>query len=571
MDPVAYQVVQSRLSGIVQEMQENIFRTGYSTIIRESQDASCMLLDAQGDVIGEHVVLPLHVSCLPEVVRAIVRTFGSDIVPGDAFLTNHPYIGGVPHSMDMAVVTPFFHDGQLLAFCGSIAHKSDLGGVVPGTGYGSARELFQEGIQYPPVRYMRAGTLVSDIEEILRANSRTPDLILGDIRGQVGVARLGERRLAEMVERYGADVAIETFRAKQDVTEARLRAALAQWPDGESEAEQFIDNDGIVLDRRVRYHVRVEKRGDRILFDFTGSDDQTLGPVNIRPPLARGCCYYALIGMVDPELQNNGGVARVVETKFRPGSVLDPYFPAACNTYMASTIAITEAALRALSAFAPDRRMAGVGGVGGGAIGGKRTDGTTFVQYESIGSAYGGRAGVDGVSGIAVLLSNARSAPVEVLENEFPTRVRRFELIPDSGGAGEFRGGLAPRRVYEVLAKQAELTLRGGRHEWPAFGRDGGEPGRLGSCTVNPGTAAAKSYPSRFSGAPLTTGDLVALEKAGGGGLGTPASRPFGKVLDDVLDGYVTRDAAVERYGADAERLDRAIDEWIGGRETVSA
>ena len=142
MDPITFQVVQSRLSGIVQEMQENVFRTGYSTIIRESQDASCMLLDARGDVIGEHVVLPLHVSCLPEVVRAIRRRFGEDINDGDAFITNHPYEGGVPHSMDMAVVTPFFHDGELIAFCGSIAHKTDLGGVVPGTANGSARRRF---------------------------------------------------------------------------------------------------------------------------------------------------------------------------------------------------------------------------------------------------------------------------------------------------------------------------------------------------------------------------------------------------------------------------------------------
>src|SRR5579875_1066282 len=164
-------------------MQESVFRTGYSTIIRESQDASCMLLDAAGEVVGEHVVLPLHVSCLPETVRSIRATFGEDIHPGDVFLTNHPYYGGVPHSMDMAIVTPVFHEGRLIAFCGSIAH-----------------ELFQEGIQYPPVRYATRGGVVRDVEAILRANSRTPELILGDIRGQIGAARLGERRLAETID-----------------------------------------------------------------------------------------------------------------------------------------------------------------------------------------------------------------------------------------------------------------------------------------------------------------------------------------------------------------------------------
>jgi N-methylhydantoinase B len=562
MDPITFQVVQSRLSGIVQEMQENIFRTGYSTIIRESQDASCMLLDTNADVVGEHVVLPLHVSCLPEVVRAIRRRFEDDIRPGDAFITNHPYEGGVPHSMDMAVVTPFFYRGELAAFCGSIAHKSDLGGVVPGSGYSAARELFQEGIQYPPLRLVEGDVMLRDIEAILRANSRTPDLIMGDIRGQVGVARLAESRLTELFDRYGAPACLEAFALRQDLTETRVREVLASWPDGAFEAESFVDNDGIRLDVPIRYHVRVEKRGDRISFDFSQTDDQAVGPVNITPPLARACSSYALIAMVDPELPNNGGVARVLETTFRKGSVLNPYFPAPCNTYMASSIAITEAALDALGNFAPESRIAGNGGVGGQVFGGKRPDGTPFVQYESIGSAYGGTGRTDGLSGTAVLLSNARAAPIEVLESEFPTRVRRWELIPDSGGPGRFRGGLAPRRVTEVLTDGASLTLRGGRHELPAFGRAGGVPGRVGSLIVNPSDPSSKKLPSRVSGVTLKHGDLVVLERAGGGGLGPVRERPFEAIVDDVLDGYVSRAAAMADYGADPERLDAALKAW---------
>jgi len=554
MDAVTFGVIQSRLSGIVSEMQDSIFRTGYSTIIRESQDASCMLLDAEGNVVGEHVVLPLHVSALPEVVRAVRAAF-DDIVEGDAFITNHPYIAGVTHSMDMAVVTPVFHAGELIAFCGSIAHKSDLGGVVPGTSYGSARELFQEGIQYPPVRFVAAGVPQRDIEAIVRANSRTPDLVVGDIRGQIGVARLGERRLAGVIARYGIDAVRETFRAVGTVAEKRIREILATWPDGVHEAESFVDTDGVTPDSKVRYHVRIEKRGDRIAFDFTGSDDQRGGPVNISPSLARGCCYYALIAMIDPSLPNNAGVAHVVETTFRKGSVLDPHFPAPCCTYMATCTAIVEAMLVALSDFVPARRMAGNGGVGGISITGKRPGGGNFVQYEPIGSAYGGRATSDGVSGIAVLLSNTRAASIEILESEYPTRVRRFELVRDSGGPGRYRGGLSPRRVWEVLVDDAQLTCRGGKHDIPASGADGGDAGALGSLTLNAGTAAEKKLPSRFSGVRMMRGDLLTLEKAGGGGLGDPRARPFDDVLADVIDGYVTLDAAVERYGADRERL----------------
>jgi N-methylhydantoinase B len=567
LDPVTHQVLVSRLSGIVREMQDAIFRTGYSTIVRESQDASCMLLDADGDVVGEHAVFPLHVAALPEVVRAVRRRFDGDIAPGDAYITNHPYEAGVTHAVDMAVVTPVFADGVLVAFCGSIAHKSDLGGMVPGTGSGTARELFQEGIHFPPVRYVRDGVVVRDIEAILRANSRTPDLVVGDVRGQIGVARLGERRLAETIARYGVETVLGVFRAKRNATEARVRAALAAWPDGVAEAESFVDHDGIVLDRVVRYHVRVEKRGDRLSFDFSGSSDQAQGPINVRPPLVRGCCAYATIAMIDPSIENDGGLARVIETVFRPGSVLDPIFPAATNNYMATAMAVTEALIEALTQISTGRKIAGGGGVGGGlTIAGRRAAGA-FVLYESVGSAYGGRSGKDGVSGASVYLSNSRITPIEILESEFPVRVRRFALRPDSGGAGRWRGGLGPRREYAILADRAALTLRGGKHTVPATGVDGGAPGGLGTCIVHAAAGTDRTLSSRFSAEPLVAGDVVQIDKAGGGGLGDPRTRPFADVVRDVLDGYVTRAAAIARYGADAERLDAALAAWERGIE----
>lgn len=563
MDAVTFQVIASRLSGIVQEMQDNVFRTGYSTVIRESQDASCMLLDAHGHIVGEHVVLPLHTASLAHVVRAIRQTFGADIHPGDGFITNHPFESGLPHSMDMAVVTPVFANAELIAFCASIAHKTDLGGVVPGTANANAREIFQEGVQFPPTRLVERGVWARDVEAIVRANSRDPDIVLGDIRGQLGVARLGELRIGEMIARYGLADVLAAFALRQDVTEKRVRAVIATWPDGEHEGETFLDA-GASADERIRFHVRVEKRGDRIRFDFSGCDDQAPGPINITPTIARGCCYYALIAMTDPILSNNGGIARVVETTFRKGSMLDPHFPAATNSYMSTSIQVVEACLKALSEFAPARRMAGVGGFGGTSIGGTRADGTRFVQYELFGSAYGGRADRDGVSGTAVLLSNCRAAPIEVLECEFPTRIRRWELVTDSGGPGRFRGGLASRRETEILAPAAQLTTRGTGHVVAAFPRENGRPGRNATITINPGRPGATSMPSRIGGLVLGTGDVIQSEKGGGGGLGDPAERPFERVLEDVLDGYVSRAAAIEHYGVDPSRLDAALAEWDG-------
>jgi N-methylhydantoinase B len=551
----------SRLSGIVQEMQDAIFRTGYSTIVRESQDASCMILDAGGEVVGEHVVVPLHLACLPQAVRAVRAAFNDDIRPGDAFMTNDPYLGAVPHSVDIAVVTPLFAEDRIVAFIANMAHKSDLGGVVPGTGYAAARELFQEGIIYPPVRLISEGRLCADVEAIVRANTRTPALVLGDLHGQVGVARLGERRLAQTIATYGLETVLRAFAEMQDVAERRIREALARWPDGAFEGESYVENDGVELERRIRYHVQVEKRGNRITFDFDRTDDQAAGPINILPSTARGCLYFSLIGMLDPSLPNNGGIARVVETRFRKGSVLDPHYPAPCNTYMNSALAVCEATVAALSGFVPERRHAGNGGGGASVLSGKRADGTTFVQYELICSAYGALATHDGPSGSHVLLSGGRTAPVEILESEYPTRMRRFELIQDSGGPGRFRGGLSPRRSYEVFAPDVHWTLRAGRHVTAPYGRDGGKPGRLGRAVVNPETPRARPQPGRFS-AVLERGDVVTLEKAGGGGFGDPRSRPFEAVLDDVLDGYVSRRAAIEDYDVDAERLDRELARW---------
>ena len=556
VNPVAFQVIQSRLSGIVQEMQDSIFRTGYSTVVRESQDASCVLLDPNGDVVGEHVVAPTHLYALPEVVRSIRRDFGENIQPGDAFLCNHPYLSGVSHSMDIAVVTPMFYQDELVAFCASIAHKTDLGGVVPGTAYGGARDIFQEGIQYPPVRIERDWEMQHDVEVILRANSRTPDTIMGDIRGQIGCARLGERRLTATFDRYGRDSVVETFALMQDVAERRLRDALASWPDGVREAEHHLDRD---VDETVRYHVRVEKRGERIHFDFGGSDDQVVSPINILPPVARSAVAYALIALIDPTMPNNGGIARVVQTTFRQGSVLNPHFPAPTNSYIPSTTIVAEICIRALSGLIGGRQAADCSLPAAISIGGTRDDGSSFLNYELLGTAFGGRSGSDGPSGIASLLVNVRCAPIEIVESEYPLRVARFELVADSAGAGEFRGGLGARRVWQVLCERVQLTLRAAGHSVPTQPVDGGEPGRCARFMIRPGTADEQVMPGLFSGLEVHAGELFVDERGGGAGLGSPRERTFERILDDVIDGYVSETAAINVYGADAQRLGASL------------
>src|SRR5215510_485689 len=401
-------------------MQNALFRTGFSTIVRESQDASCALMNADAQVVAQHVVLPLHLGAFPACCTAVLQEFAGDIHDGDAFLINDPYQGGSPHAPDIAVISPVFVDGELLGFCGSIAHKSDIGGPVPGSCSGQAREVFNEGLQLPAVRYQSRHVVNRDVERIIAANSRTPELVLGDIRGQLGADRLGERRLQELVAKAGRARILAGFARLLQMSEAKVRAMVAEWPDGRFEAERFVDDDGIELNKPVRIHVTVEKQGDTIRFDFSGAADQTRGPANIRPPLVQAACAYSLISMTDPHMYVSSGLLDAFMITVREGSVLNPRFPAPVNTYNPTVHAVVDAVYEAMSHIVPGRVRADGSGSRSIILGGRSTyTGKGYVQYEIIGGGAGARASKDGASGITVNQSNAMIAPVEIIESEF--------------------------------------------------------------------------------------------------------------------------------------------------------
>src|SRR3990167_9247493 len=571
VDPITLQVIQARLAGIVQEMQNSLFRTGFSTIIRESQDASCAILNCNGEVVAQHVVLPLHMGAFPACAQGVLKTYSpSEMHEGDAFITNHPYLGGSPHAPDMAVLTPIFYRGDRfdhvhrpestegwVGFAATMAHKSYIGGPVPGSCWSQAREIFQEGLHLPPLKYASSFEPSRDIEAIIGANSSTPELVVGDMRGQVGAARLGERRFQEMMDRYGKETVLACYSQLFDLTEAKARAEIASWPDGTGAGERFVDSDGIDLDKPVRIHVGVEKTGDRLLFDFTGCAGQTKGPANIRPTVVRAACCYCLTALVDPALAINHGLARIVEIKVNEGSVVNPHFPAPVNTYNPTVHALVEALFEGFSQLIPHKKVADGCSSRSIIIGGRSNKtGRSYVQYEIFGGGSGGRTGKDGGSGTNVNQSNARIAPVEIIESEFSTRIRRFELIPDSAGAGKFRGGLGFVREYELLDQEARFPLRSTKHTIAPKGLEGGLGGRTGWCALNPNTAEEKIIPSRYSDLTLHPGDVVRLETPGGGGLENPLERDPIKIVGDIRNGYVSKEKAEEIYGVVIEKRD---------------
>jgi N-methylhydantoinase B len=463
----------------------------------------------------------------------------------------------------MCVLGPVFVDGALFGFCGSIAHKSDIGGPVPGSCSGQAREVFNEGLHLPAVRYQRGFKPIGDIDRIIGANSRTPELVLGDIRGQLGADRLGERRLIELADKYGKEKVLACFERLFEMSETKLRKTFAEWKDGRFEAERFVDDDGVELEKPVRIHVVVTKTGDQIHFDFSGSADQTKGPANVRPPLVQAACAYCLISLIDPTTFVSQGLLRAFTITAREGSVLNPHFPAPVNTYNPTVHALVDAVYDALSNIVPEKVRADGSGSRSIILGGRSTyTGKSYVQYEIIAGGAGARATKDGASAITVNQSNAMIAPVEIIESEFPTRLLRYELIQNSGGAGRFRGGLGIRREYLNL-EDARFSIRSMKHVIPPNGCAGGATGRPGDIWINPDTDKAKRLPTRYADYPLKAGDIFRLDTPGGGGHGDALLREPERVLADVREGFVTPDAAVSSYGVvlKRERGDVIVDQ----------
>lgn len=560
-DPITLEVVGTSLRGAVREMQTSLYRTGYSTVIRESQDACCAITDREGRLVAAYEVLYCYLGTIPACVQELLKRYPShEIKPGDAFIMNHPYFSGIPHVPDIALITPVFYQDELVAFCCTVAHKSDVGGMVPGSGSGKAREIFHEGLLMPPIRYASGYRIIKELEEILKANSRTPVLVAGDVEGQIGVDRLGERRVQELMDKYGKDIVLGCFSDICNKTEQKVRLAISQWEDGTAEAEGFLDNDGVDLHNPVRLHVKVIKEKDQLVFDFSKSSPQTKGPVNLRPFVAKACCYYALIAMIDPTTPNNDGLHRSFKTKFADRSVLNPSFPAPTTCYAATYLLLTEVILAALLKL-NRKKLIAAGSTGGALIiGGRGTrSGEPYAHFELFSGASGACETDDGGPGHGMRNSSrgVKVAPIEIIESEFNVRMLRFALEIDSGGAGRLRGGLSPVRSYMILGEEARLSLRCNNFVIPAWGASGALPGKTGEgIIVNPGIGRERRVNARVGDEVLEPGEIFTLKTGGGGGVGKPSERDRRKVVEDLEDGFISLNAAQEVYNITIEEIE---------------
>ncbi len=547
MDAITVQILRNKIASLVDEMHYHFYRSGYSTIIRESRDFSCVVLDASGRLI---VAPPMffHAPVYRTLVGRIIELYGEGIVEGDVFVSNHPYEGGLPHVSDMAFVSPVFSGGKIVAFTGSIAHKADVGGTIPGSTSANATEIFQEGLLLPPMRIWKAGALLPDIERMILANTRQPDLVRGDVNAQIAVTHGGAQRVQELCARFGADTLMDAFRAILDSAAHELKRAIEKLPEGCSSAEGFIDHDGVDPTRPIKLAVTVQVKDGRVAFDFSASDPQARGPVNLRPSMVEACVFYALIGCLDPRLSFNDGMRDVIDFTFAPRTIVNASAPAAVSNYQQVNLKLVDVLLEALAHFHPARAAANAGSSSAlGIFWSKGRPGQSNMQYEILGSAYGGGAGHDGASGTACHLSNLHVTPIEILESEYPCRITAFDLAPDTGGAGRWRGGLSMVREYELL-EDASVVRRYDKSKYPPRGLEGGAQGAGAKFTVKLGTPEQYDTPSsgRFE---MKKGERFRLQTAGGGGFGAPAERAREAVARDVAEGYVSADAAQRIYG----------------------
>ena len=539
LDPITVDVTRHKLEGIANEMQSTLLRSSFSPIVKEGLDASAGLFTADGQTLAQACAIPIHLATLIPAVGRIIMTFPRETMDaGDTFLLNDPYCGGT-HLPDIAIIQPVFHRGELVAFSAAMTHHQDMGGLAAGSVPTNATEIFQEGLRLPPLKLCERGMLNETLIAILRQNVRIPDIVVGDLFAQVAACTIGARRLGELADRHGQNELAAIFDELLTRSERLTRQALARIPDGTYRCVDFLDNDGIELDKPIRIEVAVTVEGDAIHIDFAGTSPQVRGPLNCVPSGSMAAACFAVRALTDPAIPTNGGCFRPIYLHLPQGSLVNPHEPAPVNARTSTIKRIAGSIIAALAPALPDRvPAASAGEMLMLAFGGRNRDGAPFVTGDLVAGGSGASAALDGVDVIETDATNCMNLPVEAAEMETPIRFHRVALRPDSGGQGTHRGGLGTIREYEILADDVSFTYRGERHFSSAKGLFGGGDGARARGTILRRDGSIEEIPSKIV-TRLHAGDRVVVETAGGAGFGDPALRHPDAIRDDVADGKV--------------------------------
>ena len=516
IDPIEFEVFKNLFVSIAEEMGVTLCRTSFSPNIKERLDYSCAVYDAQAETIAQGDHLPVHLGAMPLSVRAAIEAV--DMEPGDVVVLNDPFQGGT-HLPDITLVSPVFIAGETRPtfYVANRAHHSDVGGMSPGS-MPVAREIYQEGLIIPPVRLVQRGQIVGDILALILANVRTPDEREGDLTAQIASNRVGEKRLAQVVAKYGRSRVVEYGGALQDYTERIMRATIAAIPDGRYSFEDVLDDDGFRGPIKIRAEVRI--RGSRAEIDFTGTDPQVTGSVNANYAVTLSACLYVFRCLIKQDVLYNTGVARPLRVLAPIGTVVNATRPSAvAGGNVETSQRITDVVFGALGRALPEQLpAASQGTMNNVTLGGvDPCTGKPFAYYETIAGGMGGRNGLPGLSGIHTHMTNTRNTPIEAIEHYLPVRIRRYGLRRRSKGTGAFSGGEGIVREYEVLAETA-VTILSDRRDHSPYGVRGGAAGGRGRNTLVR-NGREQTVPGKVQ-LQLRPGDRLRIETPGGGGYG---------------------------------------------------
>lgn len=548
-DPITLEVVRNKVDGIANEMQSTLLRSSFSTVVKEGLDASASIFTLSGETLAQAIAIPIHLATLIPIVETMLKTFPlEEMKPNDLYIMNDPYLGGT-HLPDIAIVMPIFHKQKPIAISAAMTHHQDVGGMSPGSVPPNATEIYQEGIRIPPLK-LRDGDVFNDaLIQMLKLNVRVPQIFMGDIGAQISACTVGARRIVELGERYGHAETIEIFKELLNRSEKMTRKALQAIPDGIYRYVDYLDNDGVELEKSVKIEVAVTIKGSELHCDFEGTDPQTRGPFNAVKSGSQAAAYYAVRAVTDSAIPTNGGCFRPVSLNLPQGTLVNPVEPAPVNSRTATLKRIAGSIVAALKGALPDRIPAdSASKLLVLTLGGKTAEGSPYVVGEFNAGGSGGGPNKDGVDVIETDGSNCMNLPVEALELEAPARVNRMSLRRDSGGVGEFRGGLGCVREIEFLADNIALTHRGERHRHAARGSQGGGEGAKAFSRIVRRDGSEEIINSKLF-TMVHSGEKLIVETAGGGGYGDPRKRSREAVREDVRNRKVGKASATEDYG----------------------
>ena len=546
IDPITREVLQNALASAADEMAVALYRTAYSTIVRDCLDYATSLCDANGDMIAQGVTIPLHLGTVPYAMEALFEKFGDDMEPGDVYIMNDPFDGGM-HIPDIFIVKPIFWEDERVAFAVSTAHHLDLGGRLPGSSACDNTEIFQDGFRIPWLKLYRRGEPDEAIFTLLRANVRVPSMTLGDLRAQISACHIGERSVHGIIERFGLDTFITGSADLIDYTERLLRAEINSWPDGSHSFTDYMDSDG-VGGPPVKLCVTITVDGDTLTADFTGTDPQVPGAINNTLSFTASVVALAVRSALREEIPNTAGLFRPLEIIAPKGTVVHGEMPAASSMRGITGFRLSDVVFGALASLLPDRiPAAGEGGNSLIIIAGEHAGRIPYVYYELVSGTWGARPDRDGNDGLCNPANVASNIPVEDGEAGYPVRIERYGFVDNSGGAGKYRGGLAIERAWTLLKGDAHLAIRSDRRDHLPFGLAGGRPGTA-SMTVLRHEDGDEVLPTMVS-TRMAEGEYLHHRQAGGGGWGDPLERPPEEVARDVRNDKVSLDAARDDYG----------------------